>query len=205
METRIILVRHGQSLGNAMNIYLGHTDLNLSEEGMEQARKTAEHLKQEKIDVVYSSDLIRAHNTALPHAQMRGLSVIDSEELRELYIGKWEGKKVSDLIKNEYEDFVIKWQGEFGTFTPPGGESVFDASKRVYNKIISIARENPGKNVLIAMHAAVIRGFWCIISGVEPKNWAEAFPFPTNASYSEVCFDGDKFIPIMYSCDEHLK
>lgn len=76
MQTKVILVRHGQSLGNAKRVLLGHTDLDLSELGYRQAEATAEALKDEKIDVVYSSDLKRAMSTAVPHARMRGMEEI---------------------------------------------------------------------------------------------------------------------------------
>ena len=59
-KTKIILIRHGESLGNANRTMLGHTDLDLSPLGYTQAETTANHLKNEKIDAIYSSDLIRA-------------------------------------------------------------------------------------------------------------------------------------------------
>ena len=68
LETKIILIRHGQSLGNAQKIYLGHTDLDLSDVGREQAHAAAEYFKDEEISAIYSSDLLRAYNTALAHA-----------------------------------------------------------------------------------------------------------------------------------------
>ena len=70
-ETTLILVRHGQSIGNATRVYLGHTNLGLTERGKMQAQLTAERLRDEKIDAIYSSDLKRAHDTAMPHAEMR--------------------------------------------------------------------------------------------------------------------------------------
>jgi len=133
MKTLIYIVRHGESLGNATHTYLGHTDLDLSERGHKQARVTAEHLKDVKLDAIYSSDLKRAHNTALPHAVLRGMPVIDSVALRELNIGDWEGLKVDDLIKYHYEDFVVGWQQNFGTFTVPGGERVMGGAERFYS------------------------------------------------------------------------
>ena len=84
-ETVIYLVRHGQSQGNAKREFLGHTDKDLSELGYLQAARTAEFLAYERIDAVYSSSLIRAHNTSLPHAKMRNMPVIDSDELKEIY------------------------------------------------------------------------------------------------------------------------
>lgn len=203
-KTKIILVRHGQSLGNAVGMYLGHTNLGLSDVGHRQARITAEHLKDEKIDAVYSSDLLRAHDTAVPHAEMRGLEVIDSEQLREINIGDWEGMYVEDLKRDFYDEFVIKWQQNFGTYKFHGGESVIGAATRFYNEVLRIAKENEGKCVLIAAHAAVIRAFWCTVCEIPPERMAAAYPYPTNASYSTVEFDGEKFTPIEYSHDSHM-
>ena len=84
-NTRIILVRHGESLGNKNNLALGHTNLDLSPRGYEQVRATAEFLRDEKIDVIYSSDLLRAHNTAVPNAELHGLPINDCVKLRETF------------------------------------------------------------------------------------------------------------------------
>lgn len=204
MSTEFILERHGESLGNAKRIYLGHTDLDLSELGYRQAEIAAKHLADVKIDAVYSSDLKRAHNTVLPHAKMRGLEVIDSRNLREIDIGDWEGFPIDKLINEHYEEFVVGWKEHFGSFAFPGGESVLDAAERFYNEVIRIARENEGKTVLIGSHAAVIRAFWCKINAVATEDMAEAYPFPTNASFSTLTFDGERFIPKEYSSDSHF-
>ena len=68
LKTKIYFIRHGESLGNAARKILGHTDLDLSELGYRQAFATAEHLKDIHIDVIYSSDLMRAMHTAEPNA-----------------------------------------------------------------------------------------------------------------------------------------
>ena len=204
METKIYLVRHGQSIGNALGLYQGHTDLDLSEEGIVQAELTAKHLKDVHIDAIYSSDLKRAHSTALPHARIRGLEVIDSENLREMYIGDWEGMAVADLKRDHYEEFVLGWYNNFGNFRFPNGESTLEAAERVYREIKRIAKENLGRTVLIASHAAVIRAFWCKICGVAPSDMAKAYPFPANASFCTLEFDGEKFIPGEFSCDDHI-
>lgn len=204
-STKIILVRHGQSIGNLTRTFLGHTDLDLSEMGYLQAKTTAERLKNEKIDKIYSSDLKRAYNTALFHAKIRNLDVISSVNLREAFAGEWEGKNVDELIEIwGMEMFADQWKARFGLFTFPAGESIKDAGIRFYNEILAISRQNQGKTILIAAHAAVIRAFWAIISGVAWENVADTIPFATNASYSVLTFDGKKFIPLEYSNDEHL-
>ncbi len=203
--TKIILVRHGQSIGNLTRTFLGHTDLDLSETGYLQAKTTADHLKGVKIDKIYSSDLKRAYNTAVFHAKIRDLEVITSEKFREAYAGEWEGKNVDQLIELwGMEMFSEQWKAHFGEFTFPGGESVKAAGERFYNEIQRICLENTGKTVLIAAHAAVIRAFWAIICGVSWSDIAEQVPFATNASYSVLTFENGKFTPLEYSNDEHL-
>jgi broad specificity phosphatase PhoE len=204
MATTIYLIRHGESLGNLEKRFLGHSDWDLTEKGKKQAEFAAGYFENIKVDAIYSSDLLRAHDTAVPHAELRGLTVIDSEGLREVNIGEWEGKLVSDLKRDHYEEFVIKWQQGFGTFTFPGGDNVMASATRFYNEVLRIAREHQGGCVLIAAHAAVIRAFWCMTCNIAPENMAGAYPYPTNASYSTLYFDGEKFTPIEYSFDKHM-
>lgn len=203
-KTTIYVVRHGESLGNAAKTMLGHTDLDLSEHGRKQAMATAEHLKGVKIDAIYSSDLLRAYNTAIPHARLRGLEVVGVKELRELYVGKWEGKLVSEILEHDEKMFYEDWHGGFGTFTFPDGEGVMEGGHRFNNAVMSLAKKHPGECILIAAHAAVIRAFWSIISGIEPSEIVDKLPFPTNASYSIAEFDGEIIKPIEYSVDQHL-
>ena len=245
---KLILVRHGQSIGNQLRIFLGHTDLDLSDLGYKQAECTAEHLKNEKIDYIYSSDLIRAYNTAIPHAKIRNITIIRDKNLREAYVGAWEGMNVDDIIERwGREVFVDQWKNNFGLFRFPDGESIKEAGKRFYNEIIAICSrldsntldngcekvtnhlfendkmDDKNKNsenfvaeneditnkseaitVLIASHAAVIRSFWSIISGVPFDELADKIPFPTNASYSICYYKNGIISPSEYSNDEHL-
>jgi broad specificity phosphatase PhoE len=205
MKTKIILIRHGESLGNKDRIILGHTDLDLSEHGYLQANTTAEYLKNQKIDAIYSSDLKRAYNTALPHAKIRNLEVICDKNLREIYVGDWEGLPVSEILEKwGREVFEDQWHGHFGTFTFPNGESVVNGGKRFYNCVLNIVRQNIGKTIIITAHAAVIRAFWAIISGIKWENVVNELPFATNASYSTCYFDGFDIKPEVYSFDDHL-
>ena len=202
--TKFILIRHGQSEGNLKGLYLGHTDLDITELGREQAEITAEYLKDEKIDAIYSSSLKRAHNTALPHANLHGLDVVDMEELKEIYLGVWDGVDV-DVIRRDYRhEFDVEWKQEFGTYTPPGGESVKSSADRMYDALSRIAETSDGKCVLIVSHAAIIRAFWCKISGYEPHTWGAMCPFPTNASITTVEYKDGKFYPKNFSFAEHF-
>ncbi len=206
MRTKVILVRHGQSLGNAKRVLLGHTDLDLSELGFAQAEATAEALKNEKIDFIYSSDLKRAMSTALPHARMRGLEVIGDERLREVRLGAWENRSAESIME-EYGESVynVDWLGDFGTFTfPGGGDRVMDRAKIIYGRIEELCREHPGSTLLIASHAAALRGFFGLVRGLSDEQISKETVFPSNASYSVVYYEDGKFTEDAFSVDGHL-
>ncbi len=202
--TKLILVRHGESLGNAVRQLLGHTDLDLSELGYRQAEACAAALAREKIDVIYSSDLLRAYNTALPNARLRSLEVIASINLREVMLGEWEGKRVEDILAAYGDMYEKDWLGAFGTFRFPGGESTVEAGERFYAECIKIAEDNLGKTILIAAHAAVIRSFFAKVLNIAPEDIVKSIGFPSNASISELSYKDGKFEKISFSRDDHL-
>ncbi len=205
MKTKIILQRHGESEANATHVYAGQSDFPLSEKGKLQALAAARALRDEHIDVIYSSDLSRAYQTALPHAEIRGMGIIKSERLREIHIGDWEGKGRDFLLENYPYEAVYIWNNYFGIFRAPGGESAPAAAERFSNELLKIARENEGKTVLITAHAAVIRLAYGKFMGLEDFEIAKKLPFPNNASFSVLSFDGEKMLPVEYSLDEHVR
>lgn len=197
--TRIILERHGQSIGNRDGIYLGHTDLGLTEKGKEQAECTARHLKNENITRIYSSDLKRAMDTALPHCTLHGIPLETSEALREMHVGDWEGADVTELKK--LEEFTVR--RTYRDFVYPGGEGVTDASDRMKKEIIRLAEENPDTTILIVSHSAAIRAFWYYLMGYTETNMLDSVPFMKNASYCILTYDGELH-GVSYGIDDHL-
>ncbi len=203
-KTVVYLIRHGESEGNLKRICLGHTDLGLTEKGREQAEKTAKALSLVDIDAVYSSDLIRALQTAEPNALMRGLSVTGVEGLRELYFGDWENRYVDFLTETYGEMFTVGWRKNFGTFTAPKGESVVHCAARAEKALSDIAEAHLGGAVAVVSHAALIRALWGRLSGKSPEEYADFVPFPSNASFSVLIYDGKGLIPMSYSNDRHM-
>ena len=203
-ETKIMLIRHGESLANAKGIYLGHTDWDLSPLGYQQAAVVAEYLREEHIDAIYSSDLIRAYNTALPHGIIHNLEVVRRRELREIYLGDWEGRPVSELEAEYPEQFAVGWRREFGTCIVPGGESVPELRERIYNAVLRIGQENVGKTVLIGIHAAAIRAFWGRVTDTPAEEVCEKIPFPKNASITTVIYRDGELYPVEYGFDEYF-
>lgn len=198
MQTKVVIIRHGQSIANEKRVYLGHTDWDLTDEGRRQARVAAEYLRREKIDAIYSSDLSRAYNTALPHAEMRNMRIVRSKELREIYLGDWECIPLNDMCRLYPIEFCVDWRQHFGTCQVPGGESVAEAGERFYNEICRIAALHPDETVLVASHAAVIRSFWGKVCGISAEELNDAVDFPPNASCTTVIFDGKKLVPVSY-------
>lgn len=202
MRVKIFLQRHGQSVGNAEGLYLGHTDLGLTEEGREQARITAEHLSDEEIDVIYSSDLKRAYETAIPHAVLRNLEVKNSKNLREIFVGDWEGMRVPELKREHYEEFVIR--RTYRNFVYPNGESTYHAAERMKAELLKICGENPDKTLLVVSHSAVIRAFWYYLSGYTEENMTDRVKFMPNCAYCILTYEDGKLIPETYGISGHL-
>jgi broad specificity phosphatase PhoE len=196
-ETKIYIVRHGQSVGNLTRTILGHTDLDLTELGREQAKACAEFLSDIKFDKIYSSDLKRALSTAKPHADMRNMPIVKAPELRELYFGDWDGVAVASVA--DTKEFREDWKAGFGTFVAPNGESVENLAVRVYNFILNAAKENEGETLLFVFHAAAIRSFWGKIAQINPRELGERLPFPLNASVSIALYRDGQIIPKEYS------
>lgn len=183
--TTIILVRHGQSLGNAEKKFLGHTDLDLSEKGYLQAKYAGEYIsKNFKIDKIYSSDLLRAYNTAKTIDGYLGLGVTKNKNLREIYAGSWEGNTFDRLMSEYKEDYSV-WLTDIGSSRCSGGESVAELKDRVLSALTEIAKENNGKTVLVATHATVIRVLECTFKGF-PLSEMKNIPWAENASVSVV-------------------
>ena len=204
MKTVFYVVRHGQSVGNLNALFLGQTDLDLSELGYKQADATAKALADIHFDAIYSSDLLRAYNTAVPHAKLRGLPIITDQDLREINIGEWEGLHRDEIIEKYGDLFILGWRQQYGTFTAPGGESVYGAGLRFHNAMAKIGDENVGKCVLVTAHASVIRTFYAITLSIPPERIADEVSFPSNASYSIFEYEDGKFTPISYSNDDHM-
>ncbi len=201
--TKLIIVRHGESEANEKGVVAGHTDYKLTALGLEQARQTAAHLAGEQIDLVCSSDLTRAVQTAEPVAQARGLQIHTYPEFRETFCGRWEGVTFAYLQEQEAQTYA-EFRDNYMYFTLPEGESIWDSGVRFYNKVKELAESNPDKTIFIAAHGAVIRVFWALLCGTPREKAGELHPYPSNASYSVAEYKDGKMVPVEFSHDSHL-
>ncbi len=199
MKTTLIFLRHGQSLGNATRSLLGHTDLGLSELGHRQAELAVRSVKLKGIDKIYSSDLIRAVQTAEPSALALGLTVNPTADFREIYLGDWEGVSCEALAEANDPLYCVDFKYRFGYFHAPGGESAVDVGERIYKMAEKYARENEGKTLLIACHAAAIRTLCARVLGYDRDGLSCAIGFPDNASLTTLEYENGQFTLVRYS------
>ncbi len=202
MKTIIYLIRHGESQGNAIRAFLGHTDLDLSEKGHMQAEITANYLKDIHTDAIYASDLLRAYNTAKHTADLKGMDIIKDEKLREIYAGEWENILFNDL-EVEYPQSYHIWRNDVGNARPDGGESVAELQKRIADELTEIAVENKGKTVFIFTHATPIRTFKAFCDN-KSLDEIKDIPWASNASVTRAEYENGSFKVTDYSIDEFL-
>ncbi len=202
MSCRLLFVRHGQSIGNFNRCFLGHTDLDLSELGYCQAELVGKYLSGTDIDKIYSSDLIRAYNTAVPLAHSKNQEIIKSKKLREIFAGQWEGLPLS-VIAEKYKASYDIWRNNIGRAIPDGGEAILEVQKRIVDTVTQIALENDGNTVVIFTHATVIRTFFAFVEG-KKSDEIKDLQWPSNASVSCAVFNDGEFKEDYYSRDNFL-
>lgn len=196
--TRMIFVRHGESVGNLERRFYGNFDKGLTELGRKQADKTGEYLLEKyKLDIAYGSDLGRAFETGEIIAGKQGLRVIPDKGLREIYAGVWENE-LFDEIMVKYADEYAVWKNDIWNSRPVDGETVRELCERVKKAVWDIAQKNDGKTVLIATHATPIRTLECEWRG-EPYEAMKDHPWVKNASVSVIDYDTENntVIPVV--------
>lgn len=149
---KLILVRHGETIENKKKRVCGHNPGRLSSLGKQQVKKLGKRLKNEKIDVIYISDLKRTRDTAKEIIKFhKGTKIIFEPNLREVARGIYEGKPY-ELI----ERVRLKTKKSVLSFRPKGGESISDTKKRVRNFVKKVFKENKNKTVLFVTHGGPI-------------------------------------------------
>jgi broad specificity phosphatase PhoE len=160
--TTILLARHGETDWNVERRVQGHSDTPLNDTGRSQARALADELAGEPIDAVYSSDLMRAHETARIVAEQRGLSVTAIPDLREKNFGSWEGMTDVEINDRSPQTREQSWR-DWGD-----GETRAQMADRVLAALERIAETHPDQRVLVVSHGGPLRAVLshCGIDGV---------------------------------------
>ncbi|UQE73886.1 histidine phosphatase family protein [Gordonia sp. PP30] len=174
---RLVLLRHGQTEYNAARRMQGHLDTDLTELGVVQARTAAAELASRSPRVIRSSDLRRAHDTALALGAATGLPVTTDRRLRETHLGDWQGLTHAEVDASMPGARRI-WRDD-ATWTPPGGESRVEVAARSVPVVTELLAEldgwGQGENaeapVILVAHGGVIAAMTAGLLGLPVANW----------------------------------
>lgn len=169
----LVLLRHGESEWNKENRFTGFTDVDLSPNGVNEAKQAGRSLRQIRFDAVFTSTLKRAYNTASLAMEEAGqqLEFVRHDDLRERDYGDLTGLNKDETRAKFGEEQVHIWRRSYDV-PPPGGESLKDVVDRVrpyFEANIKPLLED-GKNVLIAAHGNTLRAMLIILEENTPEN-----------------------------------
>jgi probable phosphoglycerate mutase len=201
----ILLVRHGESSplteGGTFPLVGGHSDPPLAPDGHEQAVQVADRLiaTGERIAAIYVTTLTRTHQTAAPLAERLGLEPIVEADLREVFLGDWEGGEFRHRVADE--DPIAVKMFETGRWDViPNGEPTSDFEARVRAGIERIAAAHPDELVVAVVHGGVIGQVLNIIADTTGFRFGGA----DNASISHIVIEADRWRLRCFNDTSHL-
>jgi len=153
--THVVIIRHGQSQGNAEGRFGGHTDTPLSPRGRRQAEATARALLSEKFDAIFSSDLPRAIETATPLARLTGAPLETTEALRERSVGVMEGLTFEEAAEQHPEQYQALLRRDFDHVLL-GGESYRQTLDRASRQLDEAIEQHKGGRIALFAHTGTI-------------------------------------------------
>jgi len=181
--SRLILIRHGQTLANEQHLIQGASDGPLTPAGRAEVERLGAGFAAHHVSRVISSDLQRARDTAEAVARHHNLAVEVTPLAREWDCGEWDGIPASEFLR------FIKESGQpVSTLYPPGGETLSQVRQRADQLLRSLTADGPGKTVVICSHGDIMRMMLSCLLGLD-IDLAQAFRFD-NASYSILEHDG---------------
>jgi broad specificity phosphatase PhoE len=184
--SRIVLVRHGETVWHAENRYAGSSDIELSDHGREQAQALSQWAANAGLERLYVSPLLRARETARPSEAVLCMQGIVDSRLREIAFGEGEGLTSREMSK--------RFPAEYAAFRRdpvkhhlPGGEDPMAAIARGRAALQEIASQaGPRARVLVVTHNTLIRLLLCDLLGIPPARYRQVFPEVGNVSINEL-------------------
>ena len=199
--TRIIAIRHGETAWNVTTRIQGQLDIGLNETGRWQAHRLALALAGEPIAALYSSDLLRAWDTALSIANATGLSVQTVEGLRERGFGMFEGKTFQE-IEAQWPDQALRWRKRDPGFEPQGGESLEAMRERIIQTTHTLAAQHSGEQIVMVAHGGVMDVLYRAATRQEiqaPRTWDLG-----NAAINRLLWTPDGLSLVGWADTQHL-
>lgn len=164
LTSDVLLVRHGESQGNADGRFAYHSwDPHLTETGKRQAAELVEQLKDAPIQHIVTSPLIRAQETVAPLAARHHLEPLILPDLSEVNLGLWDGERLADLESSRNVSFQA-WRRDPEENPPPGGESILTVGRRVLGILQDFVNRNGPGLTVAGTHADCIKGAVLVIT-----------------------------------------
>jgi len=202
--TDLLLIRHGESAPARADreaaLTDGHSDPELDPVGEAQALRLADRLASEEIAAIYVTSLRRTAQTAAPLAAKLGVTPAVVPDLREVFLGEWEGSAFRKNI-TEAHPIAVQMMTEQRWDVIPGAESTEAFSERIKRGITGIADAHPNQRVAVVVHGGVIGIIMAMASGA--GNFA--FVGADNASISQIVVHGDRWIVRRFNDTAHLE
>jgi probable phosphoglycerate mutase len=200
--TRVYLVRHGTTDWNKEEIFRGRVDCKLNETGQAEARALAGYFKDIPVEVIYSSPLSRATETAQVIAAAKGLRVLPDAAFMDMDFGAWQGCPLKE-VKEKYSDLYRVWRERPQAILFPGGENLAQVRARAWEGLTRVVQENPEKTVLIISHRVVTKVLICAVLGLDDSHFWQIQQDTTAVN----CFQHNRSIFITSQINDtcHLK
>jgi len=168
---RIFLVRHARTDWNDLGLWQGNCDVPLNQAGFEEAQKIAERLSKQNVQIIYSSPLSRAHQTAKVIGEELKVPVVLDERLKECEISLWNGLTMQETLQRYEREYRI-WSTD-----PVAQIDGVESLQNVQNRIVLFFNEllqNSFESVVVVSHALSLRTLICWVlklSLTEHKNF----------------------------------
>ena len=200
--TRVLAIRHGETAWNVDTRIQGQLDIPLNETGRWQAHRLALALADEGIAAVYSSDLLRAWQTAQSVAAGSGREVIADTGLRERGFGNFEGLTFAEIALR-WPEQSERWRRRDPAFGAEGGEVLTDFYARSVATAARLASAHPGQTIALVAHGGVMDCLYRAASRVAldaPRSWQLG-----NASINRLLYTPQGFTLVGWSDTYHLE
>ena len=200
--TRVLAIRHGETAWNVDTRIQGQLDIPLNETGRWQAHRLALAVAEEGIDAVYSSDLLRAWQTAQAVGRGCGRAVVADIGLRERGFGVFEGLTFAEIALR-WPEQSARWRRRDPTFGADGGEVLNDFYARCVATATRLAGAHPGQTIALVAHGGVMDCLYRAASHLAldaPRSWELG-----NASINRLLYTPEGFTLIGWSDTYHLE
>ena len=200
--TRITAVRHGETAWNVETRIQGQLDIPLNETGRWQAQRLARALAaRESNAAIYSSDLLRAWDTAISIADATKLTLKTDEGLRERGFGTFQGKTYAEIEATWPQD-TLRWRKREPDWSPPEGESLLQFRQRVLDTAQTLAARHMGEQIVMVAHGGVMDVLYRAATGLDlqaTRTWALG-----NAAINRLLWTPDGFTIVGWADTSHL-